>query len=50
MESSESSLAFKGKELECFGARFSHPLRTFNSQTAEDANRICEAAGSVKKL
>ena len=49
MESSEGSLAFKGKEFECFSevqstinelsTRFSHPLRIFNSQTAEDANR-----------
>ena len=57
MESSEGSLAFKGKEFECFSevqstinqlsTRFSHPLRIFNSQTAEDANKKREAAGST---
>ena len=55
MESSEGSLAFKGKEFDCFGevqstinnlcTRFSHPLRIFNSQTAKDTNRKREAAG-----
>lgn len=57
MMDSSDLFVFKGKEFECFGAlqstindlitRFSHPLRIFNSQTAEDANKKREVAGSV---
>lgn len=57
MESSEGLLASKGKEFECFSevqstinelsTKFSHPSRIFNSQTAEDANRKREVAGST---